>query len=182
MNSVSLPTSSMMACAWSMRFKKKPGISKVLIGSISKRMPAALSFAAANFRFATSVAWACAGVTPAGSLPLRQFTCGQDSAVAYSIALSTPARNSSTRSGWQAMPRSPASQLPAGRLCSTCCKPWACNAAAKSFLSKAYGNKYSTAEKPALAARANRSMKGTSVNSMVRLAAKRGIKVSCSLL
>jgi ABC-type uncharacterized transport system ATPase subunit len=37
-------------------------------------------------------------------------------------ALATPARNSATRPGRQAMPRSPASQSPAGRLCSTSCR------------------------------------------------------------
>ena len=35
------------------------------------------------------------------------------------MAWATPARNSATRSGRQPMPRSPASQSPAGRLCST---------------------------------------------------------------
>jgi hypothetical protein len=50
-------------------------------------------------------------------------TARQSSAVAYEIARSTPSSNSRTRSGWQAMPRSPALQFPAGRLCNTCVRP-----------------------------------------------------------
>src|SRR6185312_10295955 len=94
------------------------------------------------------------------------------------MAVATPARNSSTRSGMQAMPRSPASQSPAGKLCSTSAKPWASRRFLMSAASNAYGNRNSTAVKPALAARSNRSRKGTSVNSIVRLAAIFGISLS----
>jgi hypothetical protein len=41
------------------------------------------------------------------------------------------------------------------------------------------GEQNSTASKPALAARSKRSRNGTSVNSIVRLAAKRGMAFSC---
>ena len=44
-------------------------------------------------------------------------------------AWSMPRRNSSSRPGRQAMPRSPASQSPGGALNSTCCRPWSASRA-----------------------------------------------------
>ena len=61
--------------------------------------------------------------TDGGLIPARQLRRVHPRAVAYAMAWSTPASNSSTRSGRQAIPRSPAAQLPAGRLCSTCVRP-----------------------------------------------------------
>src|SRR5215203_5862511 len=90
------------------------------------------------------------------------------------MARATPSRNSSTRSGKIAMPRSPAPQLPAGRLCSTCVSPCWCNCSRSSALSKSYGNRYSTPLNPAALAAAKRSRNGCSPNSMVRLAANLG--------
>src|SRR4029453_1491512 len=90
------------------------------------------------------------------------------------MARTTPSRNSSTRSGRMAMPRSPAAQSPAGRLCSTCVRPCWCNCSRSSALSKSYGNRYSTPLNPAALAAAKRSRNGCSPNSMVRLAANFG--------
>src|SRR4029450_1903698 len=90
------------------------------------------------------------------------------------MARATPSRNSSTLSGRMAMPRSPAAQLPAGRLCSTCVSPCWCNCSRSSALSKSYGNRYSTPLNPAALAAAKRSRNGCSPNSMVRLAANLG--------
>src|SRR5258707_595293 len=73
-----------------------------------------------------------------------------------------------------AMPRSPAPQLPAGRLCSTWVSPCWCNCSRNSALSKSYGNRYSTPPKPAALAAAKRSTNGISANSIVRLAANLG--------
>src|SRR3569832_2497445 len=89
-------------------------MSKVLIGSINRRMPASFSLPAANFRFLTRVACASSLLPPFGWMPARQFTCLTPSAFAYWIALPTPSSNTATRSGWQAIPRSPAPQGPAG--------------------------------------------------------------------
>ena len=38
-----------ISCAWSCRFRKKPGMSRVLIGSIRKSMPRSCSAAQARF-------------------------------------------------------------------------------------------------------------------------------------
>src|SRR5215213_9426910 len=90
------------------------------------------------------------------------------------MARAIPSRNSATLSGKIAMPRSPAAQLPAGRLCSTCVSPCWCNCSRSSALSKSYGNRYSTPLNPAALAAAKRSRNGCSPNSMVRLAANFG--------
>src|SRR4051794_39408867 len=76
------------------------------------------------------------------------------------------------------MPRSPASQFPASRLCSTRSSWKVPSLSAIWFASKAYGNRNSTARKPERAACSKRSMKACSVNSMLRLAANLGIGLS----
>jgi hypothetical protein len=109
---LSEPVASMISSAWRDPVRKMPGMSKELRGSISSRNPSALSLSAANFRLATSVACVASRVAPFCGMPTRQLSCGAPSAFAYSIALPTLSWNSATRSGWQAMPRSPPSQLP----------------------------------------------------------------------
>src|SRR5471032_2734314 len=94
------------------------------------------------------------------------------------MASLTPARNSSTRSGWHATPRSPLAQSPAGKLNSTWVRPLASRCALISAELNSYGNRYSTPWKPASAAALKRARKSCSVNSMDRLAAKRGIGFS----
>src|SRR5882672_745186 len=76
------------------------------------------------------------------------------------------------------MPRSPASQLPGGRLCSTSVRRLRSRRCLISSAVLPYGNRNSTASKPAFAARSKRSRKATSVKSIERLAAKRGITFS----
>ena len=56
------------------------------------------------------------------------------------------------RAGSVAIPRSPAAQLPAGRLCSTTCSPAAPILSCNSAISNSYGNRNSTALNPAWAA------------------------------
>src|SRR3954471_15969085 len=93
------------------------------------------------------------------------------------MPFATPARNSSTRSGRIAMPRSPASQFPGGRLCSTSFRPLASSRALISAAGNGYGKRNSTSRKPARAARSKRSRNGTSLKSIVRLAANRGMSL-----
>ena len=78
--------------------------------------------AAAKRTLDTQVARACDSLTPAGMRPAMQCQRCTPISGAYSAALATPARNSSSRPGMQAMPRSPAAQSPGGRLCSTSCR------------------------------------------------------------
>src|ERR687894_701746 len=61
-------TSSMISSACFERVRKNPGMSIVLIGSISSLMPASLSFSAANLRLATNDA---RGLTRNTALALR---------------------------------------------------------------------------------------------------------------
>ena len=59
------------------------------------------------------------GVLPAGTRPAMTCTRGQARAAAYSRARSKPLRNSSSRPGRLAMPRSPLAKSPGGALNST---------------------------------------------------------------
>ncbi len=86
MNRLSDATALRISTACWVRHRKKPGMSRVLIGSISNLMLADSRRLAASRRFDTNVARASAASTPAGTIPARQFTCVQPSAVAYSIA------------------------------------------------------------------------------------------------
>ncbi len=132
----------------------------MLIGSISSLMPSFFSAAAAKRRFSTIVARACSRLR-------RPAACRRGSSAAARRAPShtrsrapTPSRNSPTRSGRQAMPRSPASQLPAGRLCSTSFRLLSRKRLCRSPIEYGYGNRNSTASKPASAAAAKRSRNG----------------------
>src|SRR5512133_256129 len=73
------------------------------------------------------------------------------------------------------MPRSPRDQSPGGRLKSTVSTPASRAARATSSGRCSYGETNSTARKPARAAASKRSRNGTSVKSIVRFAAKRGM-------
>ena len=107
-------------------------MSRVLMASITSMIPALANSGAACFRFSTKVRRASTAGTSLGGMPARQLTRRQPSAVAYSIALITPARNSSSRPGMQAMPRSPAAQSPAGMLCSAWVSPCSFSFSARS--------------------------------------------------
>ena len=61
--------SLIMERAWWVRFRKKPGMSMVFIGSMRRRIPASSSAGAANLRFSTKVSWALAADTLLGSMP-----------------------------------------------------------------------------------------------------------------
>src|SRR3954447_261251 len=91
------------------------------------------------------------------------------------MAVSTPRRNSSMRSGRMAMPRSPRAQSPAGRLNSTCARPFFFSRAATTSGGWSYGPIYSTPLKPARAAASKRSRNSCSPKSIERLAEKRGM-------
>src|SRR5437868_120777 len=73
------------------------------------------------------------------------------------------------------MPRSPPAQSPAGRLCNTCVSRCCASFSASSSFGYAYGNRYSTPVKPAVAAASKRLRKSTSLNIIVRLAASLGM-------
>ncbi|MNP18575.1 hypothetical protein D3C76_1110630 [compost metagenome] len=150
----------------------------MLIISMTKRIPAALSLLAANLRFSTKVLCTVAKPIPRGWIPAKQLTWVLPRTFAYSMALSTPARNSSTRSGWHAIPRSPLAQWPAGRLNNTWVRPWASSCCLISVTLKSYGKRYSTPLKPASDAALKRAKNSCSVNSIERLAAIRGMGLS----
>ena len=76
------PVSRMMSSACFVRDRKNPGMSYVLIGSISRRIPTLASSSAAKRRFATNVARTFSTSTPAGAIPARQLTCLHPSAFA----------------------------------------------------------------------------------------------------
>src|ERR1700712_5791250 len=76
------------------------------------------------------------------------------------------------------MPRSPLAQSPAGRLNSTWVRPLASSSDLICAELKSYGNRYSTPLKPALAAASKRCRNSSSVNSIDRLAHKRGMTYS----
>src|SRR4051812_39469652 len=80
------------------------------------------------------------------------------------------------------MPRSPLAQSPAGRLCSTCVSLFSPSRSTSVCFSYGYGNRYSTAEKPAFAAAPKRSRKSRSFHNIVRLAASLGMVGSSTLL
>ncbi len=173
---LSAPTASITAIACVEVFRKKPGMARGLAGSVSSVRPACFSLAAAWRRLPTRVSNNCSLGTSAGATPASAFMRGQPAAVAYSMARSTPSRNSPTRAGWHAMPRSPLAASPAGRLCSTTCTPASrARSATCAALPRAYGNWYSTNRNPARAAAAKRSRNGSCGNSSEILAASRGM-------
>src|SRR3954470_20344738 len=96
-------------------------------------------------------------------------------ACTYGSAVRRLCCRSAKRSGSAANPFSPASQLPGGRLNSAWVRPLRCSRSPTTSAGWSYGNRNSTAVKPAFAAASKRSRNGTSLNIIVRLAAKRGI-------
>src|SRR3954470_7040178 len=86
-----------------------------------------------------------------------------------------PCRNSGTRSGRTAMPRSPFPQSPVGRLNRTWVRPFFFSLAATTSGGWSYGPIYSTPLKPARAAASKRSRNSCSPKSIERLAEKRGM-------
>ena len=159
-------------------------MSKVLIGSISSLRSGLLQLArrrSAGCRRRSGAA--------SSSVDARRHLAGQAVELLARRARSrsrspapTPSRNSSTRSGRQAMPRSPASQSPAGRLCSTELQAVARRAARLiSAASIRVGEQELDAPRSRLWRRA-RSGRGTatSLNSIVRLAANlRHVRLPC---
>ena len=153
-------------------------MSRVLIGSMRSLIPSPASRSAAKRRLLTNVSRTLSEGTSFGVRPARQLSCLQPSAFAYSMALPTPSWNSPTRAGSTALPRSPAAQLPAGRLCSTCVSFAALSFSATCAAGATYGKRYSTPVKPALAAAAKRSRNSTSLNMSVRFAQNFGMVCS----
>ena len=115
---------------------------------------------------------------PSDTTPAIACSFLQPVAFAYSIARSTPSRNSATRPGSPAIPRSPPSQSPAGKLNSTCVRPFDSTASAIAEGVSSYGCRYSTPLNPASAADAKRSTNACSLNIMERFAASLGIPKS----
>jgi hypothetical protein len=106
-NRLSEPTARITSSPSDERFSAKPGMSKRLHGSTSRRMPSRRSASAAKRRLSTIVTNVWSRAVLADGMPTRQFSCGTFSAFAYSIARPTPSWNSPTRSGRHAIPRSP---------------------------------------------------------------------------
>ena len=107
----------MSATASGERDTKNPGMSCVLIGSITSSRPAALNSRAAYRRLAMRVrAKRRRGLHPRAAVPEMQFSFGTPSACAYSMPRATPSRNSASRPGRHAMPKSPLARSPMGRL------------------------------------------------------------------
>ena len=77
----------MMAMACAVLVRKNPGMSRVLIASISSLMPAALRRGAAYCRLLMKVARAAAGSRVPVQRPARQLSCVQPSAVDVEGAL-----------------------------------------------------------------------------------------------
>ena len=98
-------------------------MSMVLIGSISSLMPSLASASAAKRRLPTSTSCELDRVRAVGRDAGQAVDLAAIERLGVVDRRATPSRNSSTRSGRQAMPRSPAAQSPAGRLCSTCVRP-----------------------------------------------------------
>ncbi len=119
-NRLSEPTARITSSPSAERLSAKPGMSYELHGSTSSRMPSLLQRGGRETRGYRR--WSRA---PCRHRRPRRRNADEGSSVA---APSAPSRIRSrvrrlaelvTRSGRHAMPRSPASQLPAGRLCST---------------------------------------------------------------
>src|SRR3984957_14334655 len=170
-----------MACASSWRLRKKPGMLRNAIGSMSNSTPAECARSAAQARFAVYTPSSLARSTSLGAMPAIACIRGHSSASAYSVARRNPSRNSCSRPGNTVMPRSPAFQSPGGELKSTWRRPCSLSSAASVAAGYSYGKRYSTALKPSRAAAAKRSRKLCSVYIIVRLAAKRGIAFTPSI-
>ena len=138
-NRLSQPTSSIMASAWSVRVRKKPGMSKRVDRFDQQPDAGCRSGGAAKRRLSTSVPWACSRRRPPAACPPGS-SAGGSPAPARSRWPAPRLRGTRSRGpGWQAMPRSPAAQSPAGRLCSTCFRPFSRSAAASSSLGRRRG-------------------------------------------
>ena len=115
-NRLSEPTSSMISSACAVAVRKKPGMSRVLIGSISSRMPRPCRRRRGDAQVLDERrARPRLRARPVGAMPARQLTL---------LAAQAPSRTRWPRRrrrgtrprgpGWQAMPRSPARPV-AGR-------------------------------------------------------------------
>src|SRR3984957_17150745 len=170
-----------MACASSWRLRKKPGMLRSAIGSMSNSTPTEWARSAAHARFAVYTPSRCARFASLGAMPAIACIRRHSSASAYSIARRNPSRNSCSRPGNAAMPRSPAFQSPGGELKSTWRRPCSLSRAASVATGYSYGKRYSTAAKPSRASAAKRSRKLCSVYIIVKLAAKRGMAFTPSI-
>ena len=127
-----LPTLSTRACASSCRLRKYPGISRV-IDRLDQQLNAMSQSPPPIVRLWRNVSRMAERSTPAGCTPAITCTRGHSqSARAYASAVCIAARNSFSRPGSAAKPRSPATQSPGGVLISTSSKLCFSNHAARS--------------------------------------------------
>ena len=171
---VSSATASITSIIAEQRGTRNPGTSTVLSGSTTRSRPAALNSRAANLRFVTRIARNSARSSPGFAIPAMQLSFGTPSACAYAMPRATPWRNSSSRPGRHAMPKSPFARSPMGRLTRMQASALSVSRAAISAAGRAYGAANSTAENPARRAGSKRSRNACSGKRKPRLAAKRG--------
>src|SRR5581483_10269776 len=150
-------------------------MSMELIASTSSVTPAFSTTGTAARRLDTAVRSATSRGTPAGGIPARALSSRVPNRAAAFAASRTVARNSSSRPGTLSNPRSPFDQSPGAGSNSTRSRPNSSSAPTTRTGSSSCTKRISTRRNPASAAARNRWYTSRSGQSIVRLAANRGI-------